>query len=189
MFCGFKKCIIICLTGSFHKTFLQQLLIFFLPNHWRGSSFSPSPMAFLFFFRFFVAASSSIWIEEGRLVLASSTFECEDGRSTSVSASFSCEKACCVGSSYTVNLFWYQSESSTILMEIMSKEPRIPDWQSNHPCTLNESVYFLGTIVSSYSSAGFYELIQLVSVKDFCILIPIICTDDILQIIVLLLFV
>lgn len=148
-----------------------------------------SPSNGLLFFFFFFAASSSIWIEDGRLVLASSTFQCEDGRSTSVSASFSCEKACCVESSYTVNLFWYQSKSSTILMEIMSKEPRIPDWQSNHLCTVNESVYFLSTIVSSYSSAGFYELIQLVSVKDFCILIPIICTDDVLQIIVLLLFI
>lgn len=168
---------------TFHLFLTKSLAREFLFSLSNGLSF------FSFFFRFFVAASSSICIEDGCLVLASSTFECEDGRSTSVSASFSCEKACCVGSSYTVNLFWYQSESSTILMEIMSKEPRIPDWQSNHPCTVNESVYFLGTIVSSYSSAGFYELIQLVSVKDFCILIPIICTDDVLQIIVLLLFV
>lgn len=61
-------------------------------------SFSPSLVESRFSFCFFfVAASSSLWVDNGCLVLAFSTFRCKNGFfSISVSSSFKCEDGCCV---------------------------------------------------------------------------------------------
>lgn len=140
------------------------------------------------FFIFLVEASSSFWIEDGNFALAASTFGCEDGIFTSISSSFDSEDNCWVESLSAVNLFWHQLESLIIFMEIISKEPGIPDWSSVYLCTVNGSFYFLDTRISSCSSVRLYELLQLVTVLDLCILISTIYTDDVLQLIVLLFF-
>lgn len=95
----------------------------------------------------------------------------------SVSSSFGCEDGCCVGSIFTVNLFWYQLESLIILAEIILKEPGNPEWSSKYMCTVNGSFYLLCTSVNFYLfSVKYYGSIQIVSVINLCILIFIMCT-------------